>query len=101
MFDTFLLSCRVLGRGVEDVFLTHALELAKIRDCDIVIGEYYKTAKNNQVRDFYCKRDFAELDGNTGNGQLRFQYKFNTAEIELNDEIFKNINSVIKELMGT
>jgi len=96
LFDTFLLSCRVLGRGIEDIFLAQAIELAKKQGCDIAIGEYYKTAKNNQVREFYKKRGFEELEGNKNNVQFLFQYKLNALEIEFNsDEIFKKINSVI------
>ena len=61
MFDTFLLSCRVLGRGVEDVFVIQALKLAKQRGCEAVIGEFYPTAKNAQVRDFFPRQGFEPL----------------------------------------
>ncbi|MGH9938672.1 MAG: HAD-IIIC family phosphatase, partial [Blastocatellia bacterium] len=65
-FDSFLLSCRVLGRGVEDAFLTQCLKRAVLRQCKAAIGEYYPTAKNDQVKDFYLKHGFeliAEEDG--------------------------------------
>lgn len=56
--DTLLLSCRVLGRGVENIFIIEALKLAKSRGCTEVIGEYYPTAKNAQVKNFFSKQGF-------------------------------------------
>lgn len=51
--DTFLMSCRVLGRGVElsfwNAIFRHALELGRRS----LIAEYLPTAKNGQVRDFW------------------------------------------------
>ncbi len=57
-FDTFLLSCRVLGRGVEDAFLVQCLRRAAARGCAMAIGEYHPTAKNGQVVDFFPRRGF-------------------------------------------
>lgn len=64
VFDTFLLSCRVLGRGVEDVFIAQALELAQLRGCTVAVGEYYPTRKNVQVAHFYDKHGFYEMGKN-------------------------------------
>ena len=58
--DTFLLSCRVLNRGIEDVFIIQALELAKKRGCAVTVGEFFPTAKNAQVKDFLPKQGFDE-----------------------------------------
>jgi len=68
IFDTLLLSCRVLGRGVEDAFMAHCLQRATSRGCDLAVGEYRPTQKNGQVSDFYQRRGFAPLPGE-GNGQ--------------------------------
>src|SRR4029079_7653811 len=51
--DTFLMSCRVLGRGVEDALLTACLVTARRRQRRAVIGEFVPTAKNARVADFY------------------------------------------------
>src|SRR4030095_4139215 len=59
--DTFLLSCRVLGRGVEDAFLVQCMKRARLKGCTIAIGEYLPTTKNDQVRDFYPQRAFHPL----------------------------------------
>ncbi len=56
--DTFLLSCRALGRGAEEVMLAHAIGLARKRGCGSLVGRYAKTAKNSQVELFYQQRGF-------------------------------------------
>jgi len=56
--DTFLLSCRVIGRRVEDAFLHDCLTLARRMGCKTAVGQYSPTAKNGQVADFYGKRGF-------------------------------------------
>ena len=65
--DSFLLSCRVIGRGVEDALLSfvvrHALDAA---GCDRVAGAYVPTAKNAMVEDFYAHRGFVERDRTAG-----------------------------------
>ena len=56
--DTFLLSCRVIGRGLEDVFLKECLEVSRKRGQKLLKGIYIRTKKNSQVSDFYQKRGF-------------------------------------------
>lgn len=60
--DSFLLSCRVLGRKVEDAFLAECLRACKNRGQKAVSGTYIPTAKNAQVADFYEKRGFAKKE---------------------------------------
>jgi FkbH-like protein len=54
--DTLLLSCRVLGRKVEDVFLAFLAERARARGARYLIGRYSPTGKNQQVATFYPDR---------------------------------------------
>jgi FkbH-like protein len=57
--DTFLMSCRVLGRRVEDVLLAETLALAERRwGAGPIRAEYRVTPKNAQVRDFFDRRGF-------------------------------------------
>ena len=72
VIDTFLLSCRVLGRGVEDVFIIQAIKMAKQRACEAVIGEYYPTKKNEQVKDFYPRIGFDQLSPLTDEAKRDF-----------------------------
>jgi FkbH-like protein len=50
--DTLLLSCRVLGRGVERAFLAWLCQRAAASGAQRIQGEYLATAKNGQVADF-------------------------------------------------
>lgn len=56
--DTFLLSCRVIGRGLEDVLLKECMELSGKKGQKTLKGIYIRTKKNDQVSDFYQKRKF-------------------------------------------
>lgn len=53
--DTLLLSCRVLGKGIEDVFLKYVLKRTKHA---ILKASYIKTSKNSLVESFYDKMGF-------------------------------------------
>ena len=94
--DTFLLSCRVLGRGVEEVLLIQALKLAKKRGCKVVIGEYYATSKNAQVEHFYSKQGFDETNEKQSEADRYFQYGLDS-DLRPEPGFFKNINSEIDE----
>lgn len=49
----WLMSCRVLKRGMEDAMMDVLIEEAKERGLEKIIGYYYPTAKNGMVKDFY------------------------------------------------
>ena len=57
--DTWLMSCRVLKRQVEEEVLNELARLAGARNCDTLLGTYLPTAKNEMVRDFYERMGFA------------------------------------------
>ena len=67
--DSWLMSCRVLGRGVEHFAMNRVFELARERGCRRVTGTYLPTAKNGMVRDFYERFGFDQVatreDGGT------------------------------------
>jgi FkbH-like protein len=56
--DTFLLSCRVIGRGVETALLARLARTVKAKGGHELVGEYFPTAKNALVRDFYPQQAF-------------------------------------------
>ena len=60
--DTFLMSCRVLGRGVEDSLLVACLLACRRRGSREAIGEFIPTAKNGRVADFYPTRGFVSAE---------------------------------------
>jgi predicted enzyme involved in methoxymalonyl-ACP biosynthesis len=56
--DTWLMSCRVLKRQVEEVVLNEIFRQARGRDCQEVRGCYLPTEKNGIVKDLYSKFGF-------------------------------------------
>jgi FkbH-like protein len=56
--DTFLLSCRVLGRNIEYRLMDAIIDLANKRRIKAIDSEYIKTLKNEQVVDLYDRFGF-------------------------------------------
>lgn len=56
--DTFLISCRALGRGAESAFLALSIEAVSRKNVRIVTARYVQSGKNSQVKDFYTKHGF-------------------------------------------
>ena len=61
LIDTWLMSCRVLGRQVEPTTLNLVVEQARRLGGVRLIGEYLPTKKNGMVRDHYKKLGFTGL----------------------------------------
>jgi FkbH-like protein len=64
--DTWLMSCRVLKRQVEEEVLNELARIAKARGWERLEGIYLATTKNKMVRDFYTRLGFtltAESEG--------------------------------------
>ena len=57
--DTLLMSCRVLGRGIETGLLAKLAETAKDRGATEIVGRYLPTPKNSQVADLYPRHGFS------------------------------------------
>lgn len=62
--DNFLLSCRILGRKIEDVFVQSIVDDARKNAVSRVVGEFIPTSKNKQCEHFYRKNGFMVIDGN-------------------------------------
>ena len=60
--DTFLLSCRIIGRNVEFVFLDYIAEKMKSENIKTLHATYSRTPKNEQVADFYDKCSFEKVE---------------------------------------
>lgn len=61
--DTFLLSCRVMNRQVENAMMSFICEQALKNGIEIIRGEYIPTKKNMPAKDFYRNLGFVEIDG--------------------------------------
>ncbi len=62
--DSWIMSCRVLKRGVEQLVLDQIVALAKEKQLKMVVGEYLPTPKNKLVEEHYKNLGFQQ------NGQL-------------------------------
>ena len=65
VLDTWLMSCRVLKRGVERLLLNHVVRVARERGLKLLVGEYIPTPKNGLVRDHYPTLGFTHADAST------------------------------------
>ncbi len=68
--DTWLMSCRVLKRGIEDYILNTIVERARNAGYKKIVGEYLPTSKNKMVENLYTSLGFAEI---LGVDTLRFE----------------------------
>ncbi len=64
VIDTFLMSCRVIGRNVEYQFLDFIINDLRKRGIKRIFGEYIPTKRNILVKDFYKKAGFTEISQN-------------------------------------
>lgn len=82
--DTWLMSCRVLKRGMEEFIVNKMIGAARTHGFNKVLAEYIPTAKNSMVKDIYKTMGFKETSEN----------KY---EIEVNEYIEKE-NFIAEEI---
>ena len=78
--DTLLLSCRVLGKGIEEAFVKTVLGQLEV---DVVRAKYIPTEKNGQVADFYSRLGMKELMSERVNDEGAKEYEARIAELDL------------------
>jgi FkbH-like protein len=72
----WLMSCRVLGRGVESFLMNRVVEHARKIGLAHVTAEYIPTAKNGMVKDFFQQFGFEKVsEGPNGAAQWRLPTK--------------------------
>ena len=81
----WLMSCRVLKRNMEHAMLDALVDRARTQGITQIVGYYYKTAKNNMVRDFYGSMGFEKIS-QTGDDSIW----------SLQVAAYKNQNTVIE-----
>lgn len=86
--DTFLLSCRILGKGIEGAFLKKVLSILKEGGQGKVRASYVRSAKNQQVAEFYDRHGFVCIadDG------VEKSYEINLVDSHLQIESYYHIN---------
>ena len=68
--DTLLLSCRVIGRGIETAVLAEVAQHAAATGCRWFMGEFIPTKKNAPCQDFYPDHGF-DLDESLSKDEAR------------------------------
>lgn len=59
--DTWLMSCRVLKRGMEEFILNRVVEVARKNGFETIAAEYIPTTKNKMVQDIYDVMGFEKI----------------------------------------
>jgi len=66
----WLMSCRVLGRRIENLMLASLMRHARHAGAAAVIGEYLPTAKNGQTADLFDRFGFERIEEREDGGRL-------------------------------
>jgi FkbH-like protein len=61
----WVMSCRVLGRGVEEFILNQLVAIARSKSCTQLLGEYLPTEKNAMVANLYERLGFLRIAQDT------------------------------------
>lgn len=70
--DTLLMSCRVIGRGLETALIEELIAVAVERDLPVVRAHYQPTERNRLVRDLWTDHGFREV-GSDDHGRSTFE----------------------------
>jgi FkbH-like protein len=92
--DTFLMSCRILGRKLEDVFLKEMIQTATDKWGNLhITAEYVKTQKNHQVVDFFDRRCFTLIKESNEKRSYVFHYQ---SQLSINLPNYPNYIKIIR-----
>ncbi|MBO4918264.1 MAG: HAD-IIIC family phosphatase [Bacteroidales bacterium] len=80
--DSFLLSCRILGKGIESAFLKTVLTGLRDRGIQSVTAEFIPTAKNAQVAEFYDNCGFTVIEKKE-DGTKAYSLDLTTADLNV------------------
>jgi FkbH-like protein len=68
--ESFLMSCRIIGRQAETALLNSIIDDAAVEGVKIVSGEFIPTKKNAPASSFYSDHNFTRAEGNLWKLQL-------------------------------
>ena len=60
--DKFLLSCRVIGRGIEDAIISYILKEAKNQGIEKISADFIPTKKNKPAETFLSTYGFKKIN---------------------------------------
>jgi FkbH-like protein len=85
--DSWLMSCRILGRRVEHVMLTMIAERAGAAGARRLIGHYRPTPRNAIVRNLYSDLGFTPLAADEGDGETAWALPLGGAALPSTDHL--------------
>lgn len=85
--DDLLMSCRIMGRNIEFVFMDYIMNFLKGHGCSTIEANYIPTQKNKPVVDFYEKCGFPLVEEKEGSKQ----YVVKTENYKYQDIIYIKI----------
>ena len=80
IIDTLLMSCRVLGKGIEEAFFKSVIS----RYNGVLTAQYIPTAKNEQVADFYDRMGM-KLERTNDEGVKEYSAQIETLDTTIKD----------------
>ncbi len=80
ILDSFLLSCRVIGRRIETIFLSEIINIARDNSAQIIQGQYVPSKKNNLVSSFYKDHNFKLVDNTVNIWEFNLDKNINRPE---------------------
>lgn len=87
--DTFLLSCRVIGRTIETAMLGFLTDMSRAGGASVLQGWFIPTKKNAPVKDLYSSHKFEAVE--TSNGATLWRLNLQQADIPFPEWIRVNI----------
>ena len=91
--DTFLMSCRVIGRNIEYRFIYEILNSMHARGINKVRATYVPSEKNSQVESFYKNVGFYEKKGNKEHNEYVLDLlNYNPKKIDYIKVTYRNDN---------
>lgn len=88
--DLWLMSCRVLKRDMEFAMLDELVKECLKNNISEIFGYYYKTAKNNMVKDLFASFGFEKIDAAENGDSV---WKLNTADYTPSNHVIKVIKN--------
>ena len=91
ILDTLLMSCRIIGRNIEFVYVSHIIKDLANKGYQTLTADYIPTKKNNQVEDFYDKVGLNLIENIDGTKH----YSLNIAHFEPKKVDYIKINTEV------
>lgn len=88
--DLWLMSCRVLKRDMEFAMLDELVKECLKNNISEIFGYYYKTAKNNMVKELFASFGFEKIDAAENGDSV---WKLNTADYTPAGHVIKVIKN--------